>query len=146
MVHTNVHQSRGSASSAEMVEKCKNTAISGKDYRISRIGHSCIPRFLHRLECAYNFGIANVKWPTYKEKLDDSIPEQYLLSTMKDESKIACFGGCVTDLEQVPKTPAIAIFQGKNGTVFHRVGEKPARRRRGACEALKPSSEAVWSL
>ena len=39
IVHTNVHQSRGSASSAEMVEKCKNTAISGKDYRISRIGN-----------------------------------------------------------------------------------------------------------
>ena len=108
MVHTNIHPNRGSQTSGEMLQRCKNTANTGKDFRISRIGHSCIPKFLKRIDCAYNFGLERVQWPTS----NDSVPERYLVDTMRNESRIACFGGCVTDQEPVPRTPPLAVLQG----------------------------------
>ena len=141
MVHTNIHPNRGSQTSSEMLQRCKNTAHTGKDFRISRIGHSCIPQFLKRIDCAYNFGLDRVQWPTS----NDSVPELYLQNTMRNESRIACFGGCVTDLEPVPKTPTLTVLQG-NGFVAKRVLEKPPRRRRGKCERLRLSSSATWTL
>ena len=142
MVHTNIHPNRGSQTSGEMLQRCKNTANTGKDFRISRIGHSCIPKFLKRIECAYNFGLERVQWPTS----NDSVPERYLVDTMRNESRIACFGGCVTDQEPVPRTPPLAVLQGYGGRVTKRVGEKPPRRRREKCERLRPSSSATWTL
>jgi hypothetical protein len=140
MVHTNTHLNRGSQTSGEMLQRCKYTANTGKDFRISRIGHSCIPRFLKRLDCAYHFGLDRVQWPTS----NDTVPELYLMDTMRNESRIACFGGCVTDQEPVPKTPKLAVLQ--DGQVTKRVVEKPARRRREACERLHVSSSATWTL
>ena len=129
-VHTNVHSTRAMANlRGEDLSRCFNHPAGSKDYRIARIGHSCIPAFLRRMECAYGFNLRHLEFGGDPR----APPPEDLLFRIASDENIVCFGGCVTDQEESPRTPASVTIRGGR---FVRVTERSStrRRKRGHCE------------
>ena len=129
-VHTNVHTSRAMENSVgKDLERCRAHPAHSNDFRIARIGHSCIPAFIRRLECAYGFTINDVE---FNGDPSASPPSDLMFRLASDEN-IVCFGGCVTDLEDAPKTPStVTIHGGRFVDVTQ--GSDARRPKRGLCE------------
>ena len=130
-VHTNVHLTRAMANlRGKDLEKCLTHPAGSKDYRIARIGHSCIPAFFRRMQCAYGFTLSSLDFSLADD--DGPVPQDLLFRLQSDEN-IVCYAGCVTDLEESTRTPGIATFRGGRWTnVTPRSDAR--RRKRGHCE------------
>ena len=129
-VHTNVHSTRAMANlRGKDLLRCLNHPAGSKDYRIARIGHSCIPAFLRRMECAYGFNLGHLQFGGDPR----ASPPEDLLFRLASDDNIVCFGGCVTDQEESPRTPASVTIRGGR---FVNVTERSStrRRKRGHCE------------
>ena len=129
-VHTNVHASRAMENSVgKDLERCQKHPARSNDHRIARIGHSCIPAFIRRLKCAYGFTLNDVEFNG-----DPSAPPPSdLMFRLASDENIVCFAGCVTDLEDAPRTPSSVIIRGGR-FVDVTQGSHARRRKRGLCE------------
>ena len=129
-VHTNTHRTRAMTNlEGEDLAKCFRHPARSNDFRIARIGHSCIPAFIRRMECAYGFTLNDLEFRGGK-------PPQDLLFRLESDENIVCFGGCVTDIERAPRTPGRVILRGGR-FVGLQEGSEIRQRKRGLCERLE---------
>jgi len=131
-VHTNVHQSRAMENAVgKDLERCRRRPARSHDFRIARVGHSCIPAFIRRLECAYGFTLDGVEFNG-----DPNAPPPHDLKfRLASDNNIVCFGGCITDLEPASRTPGTVTIRGGR-FIDVTQGSDARRRKRGLCERL----------
>jgi len=129
-VHTNTHPTRAMANMrGEDLARCRAHPAASNDFRIARVGHSCIPAFLRRMECAYGFTLDDLEFGG----VPNAPPPEDLLFRLESDDNIVCFGGCVTDSEDAPRTPATVTVRGGR-FVGVTQGSDARRRKRGPCE------------
>jgi len=128
VVHTNTHRTRATARlKGDDLAKCRAHPASSTDFRLARIGHSCIPAFLRRLECAYGFSVAaNVSFNNVEVQND-------VRFRLESDDNIVCFAGCLTDLEDATRTPSAVTIRGGR-FVDVAPGSDARRRKRGLCQ------------
>lgn len=128
VVHTNAHRTRATARlEGKDLAKCRAHPASSTDFRLARIGHSCIPAFLRRLECAYGFSLdANVSFDSVDVQND-------VRFRLERDDNIVCFAGCLTDLEDATRTPSAVTIRGGR-FVDVAPGSDARRRKRGLCQ------------
>lgn len=132
-VHTNTHRTRAMNNlEGEDLAQCFRHPAGSNDFRIARIGHSCIPAFIRRMECAYGFTLDDLEFRGGK-------PPQDLLFRLESDENIVCFGGCVTDIEPAPRTPGRVILRGGRFVGLEE-GSDVRQRKRGLCERLEQSA------
>lgn len=129
-VHTNTHATRAMANlQGDDLARCRARPAASNDFRIARVGHSCIPAFLRRMECAYGFTLDDLEF----YGVPNAPPPEDLLFRLESDENIVCFGGCVTDLEDAPRSPATVTVRGGR-FVGVTQGSDVRRRKRGLCE------------
>jgi len=129
-VHTNTHPTRAMANmQGQDLARCRAHPAASNDFRIARVGHSCIPAFLRRMECAYGFTLDDLEFGG----VSNAPPPDDLLFRLQSDDNIVCFGGCITDLEDAPRTPATVTVRGGR-FVGVTQGSDARRRKRGPCE------------